>query len=133
MLNKSQFFSICFLLVVNFCHADEELANLVVHLFDQPVENEEISQLDHLIEITKTNLTSQIALKDLIEAYQKEEAAFLENPKNKEQLFKTAKTAKRALEAIKDQHLTQVFDSKFLNGLTLFAKFANNPTIPKPS
>lgn len=130
MFYKKQIF-LFFLLIGNFCFSNE-VASPVVTVYDSPQENEEALGLEYLIEVTKENLKGQMALKDLIANYQKEEAIFLENPKNQEQLFKTAKSAKLALDAIKEQHLTQVFDAKFLGGLNLFAKFAGRPSVPKP-
>lgn len=90
--------------------------------------NKSTEALENLIAVTRQNLQEQLALTDLILQYRKEQALFLENTDNKEQLFKAAKLAKSILVTIKDEQLLQVFDVDFVSELTLFAKFAKPST-----
>jgi len=97
----------------------------------QPAEPGELAGLENLIAATQNSLNEQLALHELIQNYLREQARFLETPNNKDQLLKTARLARRTLETIKEQHLMQVFDAKFISELTLFAKIAKKPSIPK--
>lgn len=91
----------------------------------------ELESLENLISLTEQNLKDLLNLKASIFEYQKQQNLFLDHPNNKELLLKTGKAAKKVLETIKEQHLTHVFDAKFLSELSLFEKMVKKPTLPK--
>ena len=89
-------------------------------------------QLDNLIEVTQQSLEAQIALKQEIQVYQKLFDSYVNDPEDKQLLIKATQSAHRIMENIKAHHLEQIFDSKFLGELNLFAQVANKRGIPKP-
>jgi hypothetical protein len=50
---------------------------------------------------------------------------------NRQLLVRAAAAAKKSLDIIKEEKLTSLFDSSFLSEMTLFAKLASKPSIPK--
>ncbi len=92
----------------------------------------EVMMLDQLIEASKQSLEIQIKLRDLILKYQELQTRYLEGQNDNEHLFIMAKSAKKILETIKENHLTPSFDPAFLGELTLISKPAAKRGIPKP-
>jgi hypothetical protein len=93
---------------------------------------EQLSTLDHLIEMTKLSLKNQQALRQQIQDYQKIQELYLQNTHDNDLLFRMVKLAARILESIKENHLAQNFDTEFISELTLFSQIANKRGIPKP-
>lgn len=92
----------------------------------------EIAMLDDLIAVTEQNLEKQKKIKILVVEYQKIQSVYLQNTENKEMLFRMIKSAYRLLESIKDAHLTQAFDPKFISELNLLSQIAAKSGIAKP-
>lgn len=91
----------------------------------------ELARLDNLINTTQQNLQNQESLRKLIVAYQNIQNQYLQNTEDKESLFHMVKAAHKVLENIKQNHLTQIFDPKFISELTLFSQIANKRGIPR--
>lgn len=92
----------------------------------------EITKLDALIEVTQQNLENQKKLRKLVSEYQQIQAQYLLNADDKEVLYRAVKSAHRLLENIKENHLTQAFDSQFISELSFFSQIATKRGIPKP-
>lgn len=92
----------------------------------------EIKRLEHLIHITEENLANQQSLKKQFLDFQKIQLRYLENTQNKEVTLQMVQSAHALLEAIKQYHLTQVFDPEFISQLTFFSQFASKRSVPKP-
>lgn len=90
-----------------------------------------LSELSLLISSTEDLVTKQKALRTHLSEYILLHDAYLLDMDNKELLLKTARVAKKVLTLIKNEKMTPLFDSSFLSELTLFAKMATNPSIPK--
>ena len=90
-----------------------------------------LSELSLLIASTEDLLEQQKNLKTKLKEYILLHDTYLLDMDNRELLLKTARAAKTVLTIIKDEKLTPIFDSSFLSELTLFAKMAKNPSIPK--
>lgn len=91
-----------------------------------------IVELSLLISSTEDLVAKQKTLRTLLSEYTLLHDAYLLDMDNKALLLKTARVAKKVQTIIKDEKMTPLFESSFLSELTLFAKMAANPTIPKP-
>lgn len=134
MVKKLNVFCLFFLLMSCFCWAaNPPEAKNKPKTQEKPIlVQEELEGLDHLILATKHTLQEQIHIKEMILDYLKEQSLYLEHPESKEQLIKTSRSARKALEAIREKNMAQAFEAKFIAELTLFAKIAKKPAIPKP-
>lgn len=83
-----------------------------------------LSSLELLIQATEQQHTFQVALREEIIAYEKMRDQYLQNPEDKDLLFRVVKRADRVLEEIKMSKLTHLFDTEFLKELNVFARFA---------
>lgn len=87
--------------------------------------------LTPVIASTEKLLQRQKELKALLERYQSLHDQYLNNMNDRSLALETGKTAQEALERIKEDKLTYLFDPSFLSEMTLFAKLAAKPSIPK--
>ncbi len=94
--------------------------------------NNEIAMLDNLIDVTQQNLENQKNLRHLVKEYQKIQDLYLQNPDDKEALYRMVKIAYKTLGNIKENHLTHLFDSDFISELSLLSQVASKRGIPKP-
>lgn len=92
----------------------------------------EIARLDTLIQATAQSLEGQKKLRALIVNYQKVQTQYLNAPQDNDLLLKVVKSAHRTLMAIKENHLTQTFDTDFIDELTVLSQPAMKRGIPKP-
>lgn len=92
----------------------------------------EISKLDTLIQATELSLEAQKKLRIQILEYQKLQDQYLKNEHDNELLLKLVKSAYRALQTIKTNHLEQNFDNDFIEELTIIAQPANKKGITRP-
>lgn len=92
----------------------------------------EIARLDTLIQATQQSLEGQKTLREKIVEYKKIQDLYLQQPQNNDLLFRLVKSAKRTLDTIKENSLTQTFDPEFINELTVLSQAANKRGVPKP-
>lgn len=92
----------------------------------------EITRLDTLIQATEQSLEAQKKLRAQIIDYQNVQELYLKNTKDNDLLLKVVKSAYRTLQDIKKNHLTQTFDSDFIDELTVLSQPATKRGIPKP-
>jgi hypothetical protein len=91
----------------------------------------EIARLDTLIQATEQSLEGQKILREQMIEYQKLQEQYLKHPQDNDLLFKVIKSAYRTLQTIKTNHLTQTFDTDFIDELTVLSKPATKRGIPK--
>lgn len=91
----------------------------------------ELKHLDLLILATERSLESQKQLRAYIVDYQDAHDMFMKNPNDNDLLFNVVKAAHKTLKSIKDNNLTQNFDSDFIEELSVLAKPAKKRGIPK--
>jgi hypothetical protein len=91
---------------------------------------DELSRIDMLIQATEENLLREKKLKTLIAEYRKVEDACIQNPKDTDLLFKLAKTAKEAYDAILETHLEDYFQPEFIKELQRLTQIANKKSPP---
>lgn len=94
--------------------------------------HDELARLDTLIQATQQSLEGQKKLREKIVEYQKLQEEFAQNPKDNDVLLNMVKSAHRTLQAIKENHLTQTFDTDFIDELTVLSQPASKRGIPKP-
>lgn len=92
----------------------------------------EIARLDDLIQATEMSLEAQKKLKAEILDYQQLQNQFLNNSKDNELLLKLVKSAHRTLRTIKDNRLENMFDTDFIDELTVLSQPAAKRGVPKP-
>ncbi|MEI8365049.1 MAG: hypothetical protein WCF65_01405 [Parachlamydiaceae bacterium] len=92
----------------------------------------ELLRLDTLIRATEQSLEGQKKLRSMIVDYQKLQEQFLKNQSDNELLLKVVKSAYKILQNIKENHLTQTFDTDFIEELTVLSQPAAKRGIPKP-
>ncbi len=94
-------------------------------------QNDPLAELSLLISSTEDLVVRQKTLRCKMDEYLLLHDAYLLDMDNRELLIKTARVAKIVLETIRNEKMTSLFDSSFISELTLFAKMATNPSIPK--
>lgn len=92
----------------------------------------ELSRLDTLIQATDKSLQAQKQLRANIIEHQSLQEQFLKNPKDNDLLLKVVKSAHRTLQSIKENNLTQTFDSDFIDELTVLSQPASKRGVPRP-
>jgi hypothetical protein len=92
----------------------------------------ELQTLDHIISMTKENLTAQKVVKQKVQYYYRLQQAYLANPDDRELLFRMVKTSFKLLEIINNNHLQHAFSDDFLHELDVFAQVAVKRGIPRP-
>lgn len=113
-----------FLMAASFLHAEAQHDPM-------PKGDVPYAELDALIASTERIVASQKSLRDDLKKYAELHAQYLKDMDNRELLLKTAKVAQSALERIKQDRLGSLFDPNYLSEMTLFAKIAARPTLPK--
>ena len=92
---------------------------------------EQIVKLDGLIQATEQSLLGEKRVRGLIVEYKKTEMLFLQHPEDNDILLKMVKQAAKVLEAIKERHLEPIFDSEFMEELTVLSGAASKRGIPR--
>lgn len=98
----------------------------------QNKETNEFVILDSLIAATQQSLESQKTLREWVKQFKEIQNQCLLNPEDSDLLLRAVKVARRTLECMKENHLTQAFDPEFISELSLFAQVASKRGIPKP-
>lgn len=93
--------------------------------------NLQIKSLDHLTEMTKMSLAKMTQLRATIVKYQTIQELYLQQPKDKELLYRMTKLANDLLQEIKSAHLTHAFDSEFMSELHMFSRMYRKNEVPK--
>lgn len=91
----------------------------------------ELTRLDTLIQATEKSLEGQKQLRLYIVEYQKAHEQFLKKPNDNDVLYKVIKAAHRTLQSIKDNNLTQNFDTDFIDELTVLSQPASKRGVPR--
>jgi hypothetical protein len=89
-----------------------------------------LQELNDLIISTEQLVHNQKTLLRLLQDYLALRADYLEETNNRELLLKTAKVANQALDIIKKDRFSSLFEPSFISEMTLFAKLAARPAIP---
>lgn len=98
----------------------------------QPEAPKSVAVLDHIIELTKENLRSEMKLRDLVLSYQELRDAYLEDTQNKKLLAKAVRAADEVEKAIITTNLEHAFPQEFLKELAMFAKPAKKQGFSRP-
>ncbi len=87
--------------------------------------------LTPLIQSTERLLQRQKDLKLLLEKYDKLHQNYMKDIDNRALALETGQVAQEALDKIKEDKLNYLFDPAYISEMTLFAKLASKPSIPK--
>lgn len=98
----------------------------------QALKQDPLAELDLLIVSTEDLSLKQKTVRSALTEYIYLRDIYLKDMENREILLKTAIFARSALKTIKEEKLTPLFEPDFISEMTLFAKLAANPTLPKP-
>lgn len=96
-----------------------------------PYRESPAAPIDPLIAATTKLLEKQKQLKSLLEKYGELHTRYLKNIDDRALAMQIGKTAQEALEIIKEEKLNYLFDPSAISEMTLFAKLAAKPSIPK--
>lgn len=102
---------------------------------DEPLlktDQDEISQVSHLIEATQEKLSKQKELKALMLIFQEQEEQFFLGDQSKTHAAKMVHSARQILEMIKAYHLEHLFSSEYMEELTLFSSIAGKTSPTRP-
>lgn len=92
----------------------------------------EIEIVEGLIKLSERNVETQKNLRTLLLDYQVANKNYVQNPEDKDALFKTAKLALKTSQIIQENHLEHLFTQEFMSELNLFAQIAKKMGIPRP-
>lgn len=96
-----------------------------------PYRESPAAPIDPLIAATTKLLEKQKQLKALLEKYGELHSRYLKNIDDRALAMQIGKTAQEALEIIKEEKLNYLFEPSEISEMTLFAKLAAKPSIPK--
>jgi len=92
----------------------------------------QISTLDDLITMTDQTLKSLRNLQKQILIYKDLQEAYIQDPEDKDLLFRMSKSANDIFEKIKTDQLTQTFDPEFISELKMLTQIYKKIGLPKP-
>lgn len=92
----------------------------------------EVQTLNEIIAMTKESLKAQEIIRNKTKAYHQLQIAYLNDPEDRELLFRMVKSSYKLLELINNNHLRHVFTPEFLHELEVFAQVAVKRGIPRP-
>ncbi len=109
-----------------------EVVSLESHAIKDPklIIDYQLSSIDRLIEMTDRTIANLTALRLLIDDYKQKQEIFIEQPNDKEKLYKMAKSAAQILTQAKNDNLTDALDQEFLSEVTMLAQLYRKITLP---
>jgi 7-keto-8-aminopelargonate synthetase-like enzyme len=93
---------------------------------------DEISSLAHLITANEKHLSTQKQLKDMMQLFQKQKEEFLQGNQSKNHAFSMVSNAREILTMIKEEHLSYLFSTDYLEELIFFSSVAAKSVPLKP-
>lgn len=90
----------------------------------------QLKSLDLLIAMNQKTLHTLTELKTAIGRYQAIQEIFLQNPKDREVLYRMARIAAKLQKDIQEASLTHAFDPEFMSELALFTKIYKKKELP---
>ncbi len=107
-------------------------ANQVVEEKKIPFFADEISSLHQLITVNEGRLLKQKELKEKMEDFQKQKEGFLLGNQTKSHTFAMVSNARQILISVKEEHLSYLFDTEYLEELMFFSSLATKSVPIKP-
>lgn len=90
----------------------------------------QLSSLDRLIIMANRTIDNLNSLRTLIEEYKQKQEVYIEQPSNKEKLYKLAQAASQVLMESKKNSLLDALDPEFLNEITMLAQIYRKISLP---
>ena len=107
-------------------------ANQVVEEKKIPFFEDEISSLQQLILVNEKRLVAQKNLKEKMQLLQKQKEEFLLGNQSKSHTFSMVSNARQILISVKEEHLSYLFDTEYLEELIFFSSLATKSVPMKP-
>ena len=93
---------------------------------------DEVSSLEHLIEANEKHISTQKQLKEKMQLFQKQKEEFLRGNQSKSHAFAMVSNAREILTMIKEEHLSYLFPTDYLEELIFFSSIAAKSIPLKP-
>ncbi|MBA3602863.1 MAG: hypothetical protein H0W50_04315 [Parachlamydiaceae bacterium] len=118
------YLALAMLAPIQWANAAQDLPSLEIAGIKDPkkIINLQLKSLDRLRSMTKMTLEKINTLHAGIGNYQMIQDLYLQQPKDKEVLFKMTKMASNLLQEIKSAHLQHAIDPEFMKELKMFEK-----------
>lgn len=97
-----------------------------------PLFENEISSLQQLISVNEKRLAAQKELKAKMERFKKQKEEFLLGNQSKSHTFSMVSTAEEILVSVKEEHLSYLFATDYLEELLFFSSVAAKSVPIKP-
>jgi hypothetical protein len=97
-----------------------------------PLFENEISSLEQLIKVNEKRLVAQKELKVKMERFKKQKEEFLLGNQSKSHTFSMVSTAREILVSVKEEHLSYLFATDYLEELLFFSSIAAKSVPIKP-
>ncbi len=123
---KVKVIALCLLLSVQLSAVD------VVEEKAAPLFENEISSLQQLISVNEKRLVAQKELKAKMELFKKQKEQFLLGNQSKGHTFSMVSTAREILVSVKEEHLSYLFATDYLEELLFFSSVAAKSVPIKP-
>ncbi len=124
---KPVFFSLAFSFFLQSLVAQEAIEEKKIPFFE-----DEISTLEQLIAVNERKLVVQKNLKEKMEIFRKQKEEFLLGNQSKTHAFAMVSTARQLLATIKEEHLSYLFATEYLEELIFFSSIAAKSVPIKP-
>lgn len=93
---------------------------------------DEVSSLEQLIIVNEKRLLAQKTLKEKMQLFQKQKEEFLLGNQSKSHSFAMVSNARQVLVSIKEEHLSYLFATEYLEELIFFSSIAAKSVPIKP-
>jgi hypothetical protein len=120
-------FILCLLLVSKGVALESAIEEKRIPFFE-----DEVSSIKQLIEKNEKRLAIQKRLKEKMELFQKQKEAFIAGNQTKSHAFSMVSTAREILTTVKEEHLSYLLSSDYLEELLFFSSIAGKTVPIKP-
>lgn len=93
---------------------------------------DEVSSLENLIATNEKHLSAQKQLKDKMKLFQKQKEEFMLGNQSKSHAFSMVSNAREILTVVKEEHLSYLFPTEYLEELIFFSSIAAKSVPLKP-
>lgn len=97
-----------------------------------PFFENEVTSLDQLISANEKRLVAQKALKEKMVQFQRQKQEFLQGNQSKNHTFNMVSNARQILSSVKEEHLSYLFATDYLEELIFFSSIAAKSVPLKP-
>lgn len=109
-----------------------ELSLVSVEEKSNPLAGDEVATLERLIEINEKRLVIQKKIRDQMKLFKEQKEAFILGNQTQKHAFTMVSNARHILGEIKEEHLSYLFSSDYLEELVFFSSIAGKSAPLRP-